>query len=477
MDAITTREKDRLFEIVDGERDRLRELARRLWERPEVALEEHESARLLAATLEREGFDVEMGVGELPTAFVATYGAGSPTIGFIGEYDALPGLSQVVSTVQEPVEVGGAGHGCGHNLHGVGAIGGAIAIKQGIEAGDLDGTIAFLGCPAEETLVGKVYMARAGAFDDLDAAIAWHPDNVSTVRLGTANALNSIEYRFEGTAAHAAGSPEAGRSALDAVQLMNTGVEHMREHVPDDARIHYVATEGGKAPNVVPASASVWYFVRAPTRERVDWLTAWVDDVANSAAKMTRTAVDRTFRTGCYPYHPNETIGMQVWENMRSVGPIDYSASDRTFAAELRATVPEEDQVGRMAKVPDERLTAVLEHDLYPDPIPPFDREEPSKGTADLGDVCWNAPTVQFKGAAYPVGIPSHSWQAVAANGELGTRALTFAAKVFAGTAYDLFTEPSILEAAREEFAEVTDGRPYESPLPEDADPFVDPVG
>ncbi len=476
MDASTTREKDRLFEIVDGERDGLRELARRLWERPEIALEEHESARLLAATLEREGFDVEMGVGALPTAFVATYGSGSPTIGFIGEYDALPGLSQIVSTEQEPVEAGGAGHGCGHNLHGVGATGGAIAIKRGIEAGDLDGTIAFLGCPAEETLVGKVYMARAGAFDDLDAAIAWHPDNVSTVRLGTANALNSIEYRFEGTAAHAAATPEAGRSALDAVQLMNTGVEYVREHVPDDARIHYVATDGGDAPNVVPASAAVWYFVRAPSRERVDWLTDWVDDVAVSAAKMTRTTVERVFRTGCYPYLPNETLGERVWANMQLVGPIDYSSRDHQFAAELRATVPEDDQVGRMAKVPDERVAAVLEQDLYPDPIPPFDREGHSKGTADLGDVCWNAPTVQFKGAAWPVGVPSHSWQAVAANGDLATKAVTFAAKVFAGTAYDLFTEPSILEAACEEFAEATAARPYESPLPEDADPFVDSV-
>jgi len=468
--------KEDLYAFADEEADRLRDLAHQLWENPETALKEVESARRLSETLERAGFDVEIGVDELPTAFVATYGSRKPKIGILGEYDALPGLSQEVLTEREPVREGAPGHGCGHNLHGVGAVGGAIVAKHAIENGDLEGTVAYYGCPAEETLVGKVYMARTGAFADLDAAMAWHPSDVSSVRLGTANALNSIEYVFEGQASHAASTPEGGRSALDAAQLLNTGVEYMREHIPDQARIHYVITDGGGAPNVVPGRAAAKFFVRSPSRDGVSRLSAWLDDIAAGAAKMTQTEVTRNFLTGCHGYLPNERIGRQVWENMQQVGAMEYTGEERQFASDLQATISEEDFESRISRYPDEVQATIRDHDMYTEPVEPFDRGDHSAGTADLGDVCWNAPTVQFRGAAWPVGTPAHTWQAVAANGDIGERGVVFAAKVFAGTVYDLLTDPSILAEAADEHAETTGGRDYECAVPDEVSPPTEQV-
>jgi aminobenzoyl-glutamate utilization protein B len=464
-------DKEDLFAAVDDEADRLREIARRIWETPELAYEESRSARYLADALERDGFDVEFGVGGLPTAFRATYGDGEPTIGLLGEYDALPGLSQKVSTEREPLEEGGAGHGCGHNLHGTGALGGALAAKRAVEEGGLDGTVAFFGCPAEETLGGTVYMARAGAFDDLDAAMAWHPGDASHVRLGTANALDSVEYVFEGESAHAAASPEGGRSALDGVQLMTTGVEYMREHVPDRARVHYVITDGGDAPNVVPSRAAAKFFVRSPSRDEVARLSDWVDDIAEGAAKMTQTSATRRFITGCHGYLPNETLGLAAFENMRALGPIEYTDEEREFAADLRSTIAEEDVDSRLTRYPELVRSEMRDSAIYDEPVEPFDRDRHSAGTADLGDVCWVTPTVQFRAATWPAGTPPHTWQAVAASGDLGRRGMVYAAKVFAGTVYDLLTEPSILEEAAREHEDATGGREYECAVPADVEP------
>lgn len=470
-------DKDELFDDVDANGDRLQSLARQVWETPEVALEEETTADLLASELAGAGFDVKMGLGGLPTAFVAKYGTESPTIGLLGEYDALPGLSQKVTTKREPISDGDPGHGCGHNLHGVGALGGAIAVKRAIDDGTLEGSVAYFGCPAEETLVGKVYMARAGAFDDLDAAIAWHPGDVSTVRLASANALDSIEYIFEGDSAHAATSPESGRSALDAVQLLSTGVEYMREHVHDEARFHYVVTDGGDAPNVVPSRAAVQVFVRSPTRDGVNRLSTWIDDIAEGAALMTQTEMNRRFVTGCHPYRPNETVGMQVWENMRQVEPIEYSDEERAFAEELRAQISESDRESRLERYPRDLRERIRERTFYTKPVEPFDRDDHSPGTADLGEVCAVTPTVQFRGAAWPVGTPPHTWQAVAASGGFGTRAVVFAAKVAAGTVYDLLESPSILADAAAEHEAATGNSEHESPVPEDVDSPNSPSG
>jgi aminobenzoyl-glutamate utilization protein B len=462
--------KHDIHERIEARRTDLVSLTRDLWANPELALEETASAELLASTLSEEGFEVEYHVGGMPTAFVASYGDGDPKIGILGEYDALPGLSQKSVPYRDPVEAGGAGHGCGHNLFGVGSLGAAVAVKEAIESGDLSGTVRYYGCPAEETLVGKVYMARAGVFDDLDAALTWHPSHVSAPWKGRSLAMNSIEYTFHGESAHAAQSPESGRSALDAVELMNTGVEFMREHISDDARIHYSITEGGGAPNVVPAEASVWYFVRAPSRHTTEKITDWVDDVAEGAALMSQTTVKRRFITGCHDYLANDTISDVLLSNMRELGAIEYTESDREFAAELQETLSEETIENRLADLQSDEREAARDRALYAEPMASFDEGTVMKGSTDVADVSWITPVAQFWAASWPIGTPSHSWQAVAANGDFAAKSAVYAAKAIAGTAYDLLADPSILEAAAEEL-DATRPSEYETPLPESAEP------
>lgn len=460
-----------VYETVESNREQLYDLAQQLWENPELGLQEHESADVLTNTLEAEGFDIEMGIGGMPTAFVAAYGDTQPTIGVLGEYDALPGLSQKVKAEHDPIEQGGAGHGCGHNLFGVAVLGGAIAVKRAIEDGDLVGTVRYYGCPAEETLVGKTYMARTGAFDDLDAALTWHPSDLSTPRFDSSNALNSIEFTFEGESAHAGGSPESGRSALDAVELMNTGAEFMREHITDNARLHYAITNGGDAPNVVPSEASVWYFVRAPSREEVERNTDWLRDVADGAALMTQTEVSERFLSGCYPYLANDTVTNVIWENMEELGPIKYDEDDYEFAHNLVESVSKSNRDAELESLPDELRETVEDCALYPEPVAPFNEDNISGGSTEVGDVSYITPTGQFRAATWPVGTPGHSWQVVASNGDFGRKGMIFAAKVLAGSVYDLMTDPATLEAAKAEFLEATDGEPYQTPLPPEAEP------
>jgi aminobenzoyl-glutamate utilization protein B len=463
-----------VFVRIDELEPRLKRVAQDLWEHPELGLREERAATALREALAAEGFDVDAGVGGMPTAFVATYGDGGPRIGILGEYDALPGLSQRVRAERDPVEQGGPGHGCGHNLFGTAGVGAAIAVKEAIADGEATGTVVFYGCPAEETLVGKTYMARAGAFDDLDAALTWHPGDLSTPRHGSSNALNSLTFTFEGVSAHAAGAPESGRSALDGVELMNTGVEYMREHLSDDARVHYAITEGGRAPNVIPAEATVWYFVRAPDRAEVERNTAWLRDIAGAAATMSQTEVSERFLTGCYDYRANETVTDVIWENMRTVGPIDYDEADYEFAAALRATVSEDRIDANLSEVPADRYEAIRDEPLYPHPVEAFDHDQHTHGSTEVGDVSWIAPTGQFRAATWPVGVPGHSWQVVAANGDFAQEGIAFAAKVLAGAAYDLLTDAETLDAARDEFEATVGADAYETPLPEEAEPPFD---
>jgi aminobenzoyl-glutamate utilization protein B len=463
--------KDNIFGRIDANEERLKTIAHRIWETPELGLHEEESSAMLIEALENEDFEVETDIGGMPTAFVASYGETQPIIGILGEYDALPGLSQQVTAERVPKEEGAPGHGCGHNLFGTAGVGAAIAVKDAIDAGDVEGTIVYYGCPAEETLVGKTYMARAGVFDDLDAALTWHPGDLSTPRMGTSNALNSLVYTFNGVSAHAAGSPESGRSALDGVELLNTGVEYIREHLSDDARIHYTITDGGQAPNVIPETASVWYFVRAPTRKEVERNTEWLRDIAEGAALMTQTAVDERVLTGCYDYRANETVTDVIWENMQIVEPITYDEEDAAFARDLQETIPEETREMELADVPEDLRTKIEDHALYPEPVAVFDEDDRTHGSTEVGDVSWITPTGQFKGATWPVGTPGHSWQVVAANGSFGQKGVAFAAKVLAGSVYDLMRYPETLKTARREFEAMLGEKAYESPLPEDAEP------
>lgn len=466
-------EKEELLETVEDERRRIENLAMTLWETPELALEEHKSVRILTEILEEEGFSITLGIGGMETAFVAEYGDGKPRIGVLGEYDALPGLSQSVSATREAIEKGGPGHGCGHNLFGAGSFGGALAIKRAIDSG-VEGTIRFYGCPAEETLVGKVYMAREGVFDDLDAALAWHPSRTTSPFMGQTLAMNSLRYTFNGEAAHAANSPESGRSALDAVQLMNTGAEYMREHIVDDARIHYSIVDGGSAPNVVPATAEVWYYVRSPTRDGVEHITNWLDEVAEGAAMMSQTDVDRDFVTGCYSYVANERLSEVVYENLETVGLIPFEEEDRSFARDLKKTLSDETVRNQMDEIPDEKRGEIVNRALYSEPLRSFDRGEIHAGSTEVGDVSWITPTAQFWAAAWPVGTPSHTWQAVAANGSFAPKTAVYAAKVLAGIAYDLLMDASLRSEVREEFERLTADSTYESPLPPGIEPPTD---
>ena len=467
-------DKSALFAAIDDNHDQLEQTATLLWETPELGLHEQTAAATLSALLSEAGFDIERDLGGMPTAFVATYGDGDPHIGILGEYDALPGLSQTVSAEREPIEEGAPGHGCGHNLFGTAGVGAALGLKTAIDAGAVNGTISFFGCPAEETLVGKTYMARDGAFDELDAALTWHPGTLSMPSTATSNALNSLQFTYEGVSAHAGGSPASGRSALDAVSLLNTGVEYMREHVSDDTRIHYSITNGGDAPNVVPAEATVWYYVRGPTRDEVEQNTAWLRDIADAAAQMTQTSVRERFLTGCYDYQANGVISEIIEANLESVGPIPYTAEDRAFAAELQATVPAEEIESSLSFVPESLYDEIRASALYADPLPAIDGDHHKHGSTEVGDVSWIVPTGQFRLATWPVGVPGHSWQVVASNGSFGLKGATHAAKVLAGSAFDLFTDRSTLEAAQAEFDGEIGPDAYETPLPPDAEPPFD---
>lgn len=469
--------RDDVFEDIENERERLTSMAQRIWETPELGLHEEESVAVLIDRLEEEGFEIETDVGGMPTAFVASFGSGDPTVGILGEYDALPDLSQNVTAERDPVVEGGPGHGCGHNLFGVAGVGGAIAVKRAIERGDVDGTIEFYGCPAEETLVGKVFMARDGAFDGLDAAITWHPGTLSTPTVDRSIALDSMQFTFEGVSAHAAASPESGRSALDAVELLNTGVEYMREHVSEKARIHYVITNGGEAPNVVPAEATVWYYVRAPTRDEVERISDWLTDIADGAATMTQTDVTRRFITGCWEYRPNHTVTDVIWETMQELGTVGYDDGDRAFASDLRETISDEQVEASLEDVPEEYATDIREADLYDDPVPPYAEGKAGGGSTDVGDVSWITPTGQFRATTWTVGTPAHTWQATAANGDFGKKGCVYAAKVLGGTAYTLLTNPAIVDRANEEFDEMTSDRGYETPLPTGTEPPFDVTG
>ncbi|MDS0299394.1 amidohydrolase [Halogeometricum sp. S1BR25-6] len=461
--------KRALFEDIDAEGERLRTLARDIWENPEVALRESESSERLQSVLREEGFEVETGAGGIDTAFVARYGEEDPVVGTMGEYDALPGMSQRATAERDPVESGAPGHGCGHNLFGVGSLGGALAVKRAIQRGDLSGSVVFFGTPAEEAGGGKVYMVRDGAFDDVDAVVSWHPGWYNAPGKGSCLANDGFDFTFRGETSHAAAAPESGRSALDAVQLLNTGVEYMREHVPDAARVHYVVRNGGSAANVVPGEASVEYLVRAPERAEVERISEWVRDIAGAAATMTRTDLDATKTAGMYGVLPNHPIADAVRENMNS---IDFELGDEqaAFAEDLRETLG--DVEGALRQLPESDREAARGSAMFSDPIEAPDEGQVGSYSTDSGDVSWNVPLGRFTAATWVVGTPAHSWQAVAAGKDLGTVGMTFAAKTIAATLADLLADDELRARARAEFEDRSAGHEYESPLPEGADPY-----
>lgn len=461
--------KKSLFKTVESERELLHSLAQTLWETPEVALKETESSEVLQITLQEEGFNVKTGIGGIETAFIARYGDEPPVVGTMGEFDALPGMSQTATAEREPVETGAPGHGCGHNLFGVGSLGGAIALKRTIERGDLSGSVIFFGTPAEEAGGGKVYMVQDGAFDKVDAVVSWHPGWYNAPAKGSCLAVDAFEFTFKGESSHAAAAPASGRSALDAVQLLNTGAEFMREHVDDEARIHYVIQHGGDAPNVVPSHASVEFLVRAPEREQVEQISAWVRDIAEGAALMTQTQGAATKLSGMYGVLPNQTIADAIRENMDHA---EFVLSDEqvTFAWKLRETF--DDVEGVIQELPESERAAARDAAMFTQPIDAPDEGNTGSYSTDSGDVSWTVPLGRFSAATWPVGTPAHSWQAVAAGKDLGTAGMVFAAKVIAATMYDLLTDEELLANAHREFETQTANTVYASPLPENANPY-----
>jgi aminobenzoyl-glutamate utilization protein B len=392
----------------------------------------------LQELLSKEGFTIQVGVADIPTAFVATYGSGQPVIGVLGEFDALPGLSQDSLPSRHVVQENGAGHACGHHLFGVGSAAAVIAVKNWMVASKQKGTIRFYGTPAEEGGSGKVYMVRAGLFNDVDAVLHWHPADSNSASSGSSLANISAKFRFKGIAAHAAAAPERGRSALDGVEAMNYMVNMMREHVPSDARIHYIITQGGKAPNVVPDFSEVYYYVRHPRRDVVQDMWARIVKASEGAALGTGTTVEHEIIGGVYELLPLDALAKVMYKNLAEVGGVAYDAGEMQFAKQIGTTF------GTVGGTPaPESASTIL----------PFEYERTGMGSTDVGDVSWTVPTVGLRTATWVPGTAAHSWQAVATGGtSIGRKGMMVAAKTIALTAVDLFQNPKTLSDAKAEF-------------------------
>ena len=421
---------------IEARSDHYGSVARQIWEWAEVGYQEEKSSELLKSELDAAGFSIESGVADMPTAFVASYGSGGPIIGILAEYDALPGISQDAVPVRSPIIIGGAGHACGHHLFGAGSVAAAIAVKEWLEETGHEGTIRLYGTPAEEGGAGKVYMVRAGLFDDVDVALHWHPGARNSARVGRSLANKSAKFRFRGYSAHAAGAPERGRSALDGVEAMNHMVNLMREHVPQETRIHYVITQGGFAPNVVPDFAEVYYYVRHPDAPTVLRLFERVARAAEGAAMGTGTGMEYEVIHGLYDLVPNVALGQVMDANLRKVGGVEYTEAEQAFAQKIQDSF-----VGGSAWP----LGSEAE-------IEEFGVDPAGGGSTDVGDVSWVVPTTGLSTATWVPGTSAHSWQAVAAGGtDIGTKGMIVAAKTLALTTIELFQSPDVIAAAWEE--------------------------
>ncbi|MDH5199648.1 MAG: M20 family metallopeptidase [Candidatus Bathyarchaeota archaeon] len=464
--------KQNAWDWIDENREHLIEISDAIWGYAELGLMEHRSSKLLADELEKHGFRVERGVAGMPTAFVASWGSGKPVIGVMGEYDALPGISQKKVSKKDPLIEGAPGHGCGHNIHGVSGVAAAIAIRYALEELGLEGTVKFYGTPAEENYDGKVFMARAGLFDGVEACLSHHPGSINVAGLASSNAVNNVKFHFYGKTSHAAGSPEQGRSALDAVELMNIGVNFLREHIIEKARIHYVIEAGGGQPNVVPDYARSWYYVRAPERDQLEPIYKRILKIAEGAAMMTETNLEVEFLGGCYNKLPSRALSELVTANMREIGAPRYTGEELEFAGRIAKSFPKEQKRDalRNRKVPD--WEKYVDIDLVTDILDAWDEGEVSAGSTDVSDVSWKTPTMEFSTTTFVLGAPGHSWQHVSCSGmSIGHKSLIFAAKTIAGTALDLMTKPELLKKAQDEFGKRMERRTYRCPIPDEIQP------
>ena len=429
--------KEATINALNASYDADKKTALQIWDFAEVGYKEVKSSALHVQHLKEAGFTVETGVAGIPTAFVATYGSGQPAIGILAEFDALPGLAQNAVAEKSPIAGKNAGHACGHHLFGTASVSAGIAIKELIAAGKLKGTIKVYGCPAEEGGSGKVFLVRAGVFNDLDAVIHWHPDDVNAVSTTSALANKSAKFKFYGVSAHAAAAPDQGRSALDAVEAMDNMVNMMREHIPQETRIHYVITNGGKAPNVVPDFAEVYYYVRHPKRKDVVEIFDRVVKAAEGAALGTGTTMKYDIIGGTHDLLINKTLAEVMQTNLEKVGGVTYTEEEKAFAKKIQPTF-----IGAPVAVETAGTVRPLSY-----------ISEGNSGSTDVGDVSYTKPTVGLRGATWVPGTPAHSWQAVASGGtEIGTKGMLVASKTMALTAIDLMTNPAIIQKANEEF-------------------------
>ena len=463
----------KIEQYVDLNQELFKKVAQDIWEYAEVGYQEYRSSARMTEVLKSHGFRVQEGVADAPTAFIAEYGKGRPIIGLMAEYDALPNLSQKLDTKPNPLVQGGNGHGCGHNLLGTASLAAALAIKNTLESGEIHGTIRLYGTPAEELLTGKVYLAKQGVFNDLDVVLGWHPEGVNAVFETSTSAMRSAKFHFHGVTAHAASDPFNGRSALDAVELMNISANYLREHVLPGVKIHYATIVQDLVPNIVPDNASVWYFVRGDNTDVVGDVYQRLVHCANGAAEMTGTSYTLEFLGGCSDYLPNRTLNEALWEEMSKIPVPKYSAEDHLFAKE----------VGEYSAENGERFRASLETNYGVDahtgdiceflaPLSELKARTTISGSLDIGDVSRIVPTTQFTAVCQGYSCASHGWQCTSFSASrIGMKGMLYAAKVFGNMAVRLMQDPALIEAAKEEFCKKTKGATYISPLPENWKP------
>ncbi|MDI3306123.1 MAG: M20 family metallopeptidase [Acetobacteraceae bacterium] len=464
---------EEIWRLVDARKDAYTALSDRIWGMPELAYAEHRSCAEHTAMLEAEGFRITRNLAGIPTAVMGEAGEGGPVIAILGEYDALPGLSQEAGVAEpRPLPGDGNGHGCGHNLLGSASLLAAAAVKDWLKANGLPGRIRYYGCPAEEGGAAKGFMVRAGAFEDVDIAISWHPSAFAGVNEANSLANTRIDFSFTGRASHAAAAPHLGRSALDAVELMNVGVNYMREHMPSDARIHYAYLDaGGIAPNVVQATAKVRYLIRARDLPELRRLIERVRKIADGAALMTETTVETRVVSAVSNLLGNTPLERAMQDNLDRLGPPPFDAADRAKAAEFQATLSEEDIASAWRRVGLPMRKGVALCDVI---VPLEAKGAPMVGSTDVGDVSWVVPTVQARGATYAIGTPGHSWQ-LTAQGMLPAahKGMVHVAKVMAGTAVDALRDPDLIARAKADLQARTAGNPYVCPIPPDVQPPI----
>lgn len=450
------KDKKQLIASVENHKEDLISISDKIWANAEIAFQETESSKLLADYAEANGFTVERGVAGIPTAFIATYGEGKPVISVLGEFDALPGISQKAQPTKEPLEAGAAGHGCGHNLFGTASLGAAIAVKEMIEAGEIKGTVKFIGTPAEEKFFGKLWMLEAGVWDDVDVNVSWHPSADTKADVQSSLAMVDFIVEFNGQAAHAAADPWNGRSASDALELYTTGINYYREHIKPTVRIHYHIQDGGQVVNVVPDYSKLWVRVRNTDTKGMLPVFEQVKKMAEGAAIMANVDYKYSLVSGIRETLVNRTGGAVMQENLELLGPLEYTEEEIAFGKKIQE-MTDKPQVGMDSK------------------IYPFEetRENPSGGSTDVGDVSWNVPNINLGVTVAPKDTPWHSWAVVACGGmSIGHKGMVMASKAMSMTMFDLFDDAKLVEEVKTEFKERKGDDVYKAMIPDGPPPI-----